>query len=92
MTDNCSSIPIRSRDFSPLPPQPDQLHPTYQMSTGSYFPGIKWPGHDDDDDDDHSLPSSTEVKNAWRFTSISYFCGIVHSTKQLYLQQNCHHT
>jgi hypothetical protein len=40
-------------------------HPaSYSMHTGGSFHGVKWPGRAD-----HSLQSSTEVKNAWSYTS-----------------------
>jgi hypothetical protein len=43
------------------------LHPaSYSMGTGGSFPGGKAAGAEAD----HSTPSSSEVKNAWCYTSI----------------------
>jgi len=46
---------------------------SYSMDTWSFFPGgVKWPEREAD----HSLPSSTEVKNTWRYASNSpYACS-----------------
>jgi len=35
------------------------------MGAGLFSPGLKWPWREPD----HSTPSSTEVKNAWSYTS-----------------------
>jgi hypothetical protein len=40
----------------------------YPMGTGRFSPGIKRPWYKAN----HSLPSSAEIKNAWRYTSTQY--------------------
>jgi hypothetical protein len=48
------------------------LRPTQdpvQRVPGTLSLGIKWPGREAD----HSPPSSAEVKNAWRYTSIPQY-------------------
>jgi len=49
-------------------------HPaSYPLRTGGFFPGVKRPGREAG----HSPPSSTEVKNAWNYTSTPPFFFMV---------------
>jgi len=48
------------------PPVEPTQHPI-RMDTGAFSPGVKRPGRKAD----KSTPSSAEVKNAWRYTSIT---------------------
>jgi len=41
------------------------IQPPIQWVTGELSPGIKRPGHEAG----HSLPTSTEVKNGWSYTT-----------------------
>jgi hypothetical protein len=45
-----------------------EVHPpSYSLSTGNSFPGVKRPGREVD----HSPPTSAEVKKMWIYTSTS---------------------
>jgi len=67
------SDPNSSRTVILLPKCPDQLHLPILLHKWYWWlfsRGIKWPGHEI-----HcSPPSSTKVKNEWRYTSIPSIC------------------
>jgi hypothetical protein len=44
----------------------DAYPASYLMDIAGFSPVVKWPGREDDD----SPPCSTEVKNAWNYTSV----------------------
>jgi hypothetical protein len=46
-------------------PAPRPTQPPIQWVRGTLSLGVKWPGREAD----HLPPSSTEVKNAWNYTS-----------------------
>jgi len=64
------SIPGSGCEFFSSPPCPDRLwhtQPHIQWVPGALSLGVKRPGREAG----RSPPSSAEVKNAWRYTSIS---------------------
>jgi hypothetical protein len=68
-TGDRGSIPDRARDFVFYAPASRRalgpIRPSNQWVLGALSPGIKWPGREVY----YSRPTSTEVKNAWSYTS-----------------------
>jgi hypothetical protein len=60
-------VPVEARILTSLR-RPDRLWGPpnfYPKGTGGSFPGVKWPGREADP----TLPTSTEVKKMWIYTS-----------------------
>jgi hypothetical protein len=74
--DNWGLILGKGRDFSSLALHPDCLWSSpasYAMGMGVLSLGVKQLGQETD----HSPPSTSEVKNAWSYTSTSLYVCMV---------------